>query len=67
MRYIETAPHAPQYGDSASVRREERRPETTSYGIGRILAERSSEKVSVNENQAYTGEGREIIRSNFTL
>ena len=67
MRYIETTPHASQYGDSACVGREEGRPETTSYGIGRILAECSSEKVSVDENQAYVGEGRETIRSDFTL
>ena len=67
MRYIETTPHASQYGDSASVGREEGRSETTPDGIGRILAECSSEKVSVDENQAYVGEGRKTIRSNFTL
>ena len=67
MRYIETTPHAPQYGDGTCVGREERRSKPTSYGIGRILAECSSEKVSVDENQAYAGEGRETIRSDFTL
>ena len=67
MRYIETTPHAPQYGDSAGVGREEGRSEPTPDGIRRILAECSSEKVSVDENQAYTEEGQETIKSGFTL
>ena len=67
MRYIKTTSHASQYSDSTCVGREEGRSKPTSYGIGGILAECSSEKVSVDENQAYTGEGREIIRSDFTL